>query len=51
MTPDSSTEDGAPNSEPQATALRRAARWVAVLNIAYFGVEFPAHSITAVANP
>lgn len=40
MTPDSLTKDSAPNSEPQASALRRAARWVAVLNLAYFGVEF-----------
>jgi Co/Zn/Cd efflux system component len=33
-------EDAAPNSEQHANALRRVARWVAALNLAYFGVEF-----------
>src|SRR5437667_5442973 len=29
-----------PNMTPENTALRRVVRWVALLNLGYFGVEF-----------
>jgi Co/Zn/Cd efflux system component len=40
MTEDTLTDDAQPNSGQRTVALRRVARWVLVLNLAYFGVEF-----------